>query len=135
MRTTSGGRRRPKSGHGLTTPASVPGSGAEGASITERGDRWWGSCGSSRSWRVASLCLALVLVARSQENEVEAARSLGTRERGVNLRVSGLEDFETRLTVPIAPVKPGVVQHPAPGDLHGGDNPCKGFASGGGGEG
>lgn len=48
---------------------------------------------------------------------------------------SGLEDFETPLTVPIAPVVPGVVQHPTPGDLHGGDNPCKGFASGGGGEG
>jgi hypothetical protein len=48
---------------------------------------------------------------------------------------SGLEDFETPRDQPIAPVQPGVVQHPAPGDLHGGDNPCKGFAAGGGGEG
>ena len=43
---------------------------------------------------------------------------------------SGLEDFETPFDQ-IAPVVPGVVQHPAPGDLHGGDNACKGYASAG----
>jgi hypothetical protein len=43
---------------------------------------------------------------------------------------SGLEDFETPFEEK-APVQPGVVQHPAPGDLHGGDNACKGYASGG----
>jgi hypothetical protein len=40
---------------------------------------------------------------------------------------SGLEDFDFE-----APVQPGVTQHPAPGDLHGGDNACKGYAAGGG---
>ena len=39
---------------------------------------------------------------------------------------SGLEDFDFE-----APVQPGVTQHPAPGDLQGGDNACKGYASGG----
>jgi hypothetical protein len=43
---------------------------------------------------------------------------------------SGLEDYETPIGQ-IAPVTPGTVQHPSPGDLHGGDNACKGFASAG----
>jgi len=41
---------------------------------------------------------------------------------------SGLEDYETPPDQ-IAPVTPGAVQHPTPGDLHGGDNACKGYAS------
>ena len=43
---------------------------------------------------------------------------------------SGLEDY---MTPPdqVAPVTPGTVQHPGPGDLHGGDNACKGYASAG----
>ena len=40
---------------------------------------------------------------------------------------SGLEDFDFE-----APVQPDVTQHPAPGDLHGRDNACKGYAAGGG---
>jgi hypothetical protein len=43
---------------------------------------------------------------------------------------SGLQDYETPFDE-VAPVTPGAVQHPAPGDLHGGDNACKGYASGG----
>ena len=43
---------------------------------------------------------------------------------------SGLEDYETPFNQ-VAPVTPGTVQHPAPGDLHGGDNACKGYASAG----
>ncbi len=39
---------------------------------------------------------------------------------------SGLEDFDFE-----SPAVPGVTQHPFPGALHGGDNDCKGFASGG----
>jgi hypothetical protein len=41
---------------------------------------------------------------------------------------SGLEDYETPHDQ-VALVTPGTVQHPAPGDLHGGDNACKGYAS------
>jgi hypothetical protein len=40
---------------------------------------------------------------------------------------SGLDDFDFE-----GPVQPGVTQHPGPGDLHGGDNACRGYASGGG---
>lgn len=40
---------------------------------------------------------------------------------------SGLDDFDFE-----APVQPGVTQHPGPGDLHGRDNACRGYASGGG---
>jgi hypothetical protein len=39
---------------------------------------------------------------------------------------SGLEDQDFE-----GPVVPGETQHPGPGDLHGGDNACKGYASGG----
>jgi hypothetical protein len=47
---------------------------------------------------------------------------------------SGLEDWAS--PDPQVPedgimVDPGVTQHPAPGDLHGGDNACKGYASAG----
>jgi hypothetical protein len=38
---------------------------------------------------------------------------------------SGLDDFDF-----VGAVVPGVTQHPGPGDLHGVDNACKGFASG-----
>jgi hypothetical protein len=41
---------------------------------------------------------------------------------------SGLEDYETP-PGETAPVTPGTTQHPGPGDLHGGDNACKGYAS------
>jgi hypothetical protein len=90
----------------------------------------------------------LVLIAAFCAVALLAASSAFAGERGGSGKVtgapdhagsicafSGLEDFETDRDVPIAPVQPGVVQHPAPGDLHGGDNPCRGFASGGGGEG
>lgn len=39
---------------------------------------------------------------------------------------SGLDDFDFE-----SAVVPGVTQHPGPGDLHGRDNACRGFASGG----
>ena len=54
---------------------------------------------------------------------------IATYTAGSICAFSGLEDYETPITIEVAPVTPGTVQHPAPGDLHGGDNACKGFAS------
>jgi len=87
---------------------------------------------------LAAICVVALLAASSAfagERGGSGKVTGAPANSGSICAFSGLEDFETDLEEPIAPVQPGVVQHPAPGDLHGGDNPCKGYAAGGGGEG
>src|SRR4026207_46597 len=87
---------------------------------------------------IAAVCVVALLAASSAfagERGGSGKVTGAPANSGSICAFSGLEDFETDLEEPIAPVQPGVVQHPAPGDLHGGDNPCKGYAAGGGGEG
>jgi hypothetical protein len=83
---------------------------------------------------LAAICVVALLAAgsalageRTGTGQVTAAPA----NSGSICAFSGLEDFETPFDE-TAPVQPGVVQHPTPGDLHGGDNACKGYASGGG---
>jgi hypothetical protein len=85
--------------------------------------------------RLAALAVCAVAVVGVGAGSAFAGERTGTGQltaapanSGSICAFSGLEDYETPFDE-VAPVTPGTVQHPHPGDLHGGDNACKGYAS------